>query len=77
MARRILQPMPVAVGVTIIVFLMIHLMPGDPARAILGSHATPKPRGRAAPAPGGLNQPLMRQYWLFLDRLVTVTWASG
>jgi peptide/nickel transport system permease protein len=29
--RRLLQLVPVAVGVTIIVFFMIHLIPGDPA----------------------------------------------
>jgi peptide/nickel transport system permease protein len=40
--RRLLQLVPVAVGVTIIVFFMIHLIPGDPARTILGIHATPK-----------------------------------
>ena len=33
--------LPAAVGVTIVVFFMIHLIPGDPAATILGIHATP------------------------------------
>ena len=40
--RRLLLLVPVAIGVTIIVFFMVHLIPGDPARAILGIHATPR-----------------------------------
>ena len=40
--RRLLQAMPVALGVTILVFFLIHLVPGDPARTILGNQATPQ-----------------------------------
>ena len=40
--QRLLLLIPVAVGVTIIVFFMVHLIPGDPAATILGIHATPK-----------------------------------
>ena len=40
--RRLLQLIPVAVGVTIVCFFMIHLIPGDPAETILGIHATPQ-----------------------------------
>lgn len=68
-ARRLLQLVPVAVGVTIIVFFMIHLIPGDPARTILGIHATPKAIAELH-REWGLNRPLLSQYWLFLDRLV-------
>src|SRR5499426_3561104 len=67
--RRLLQLVPVAVGVTILVFFMIHLIPGDPARTILGIHATPA-RVALLHQQWGLNRPLISQYWLFLDRLL-------
>jgi peptide/nickel transport system permease protein len=66
--RRLLLLIPVAVGVTIIVFFMVHLIPGDPARTILGLHATPKAIA-ILHREWGLNRPLISQYWLFLDRL--------
>jgi peptide/nickel transport system permease protein len=67
--HRLLLLIPVAVGVTIIVFFMIHLIPGDPARTILGLHATPHAIAELH-REWGLNRPLATQYWLFLDRLV-------
>jgi peptide/nickel transport system permease protein len=66
--RRLAQLIPVAVGVTIVVFFMIHLIPGDPARTILGIHATPKSIA-ILHREFGLDRPLISQYWLFLDRL--------
>jgi peptide/nickel transport system permease protein len=66
--RRLLQLVPVAVGVTIIAFFMIHLIPGDPARTILGIHATPRAIAELH-REWGLNRPLPSQYWLFIDRL--------
>ncbi len=67
--RRLLQLVPVAIGVTILVFFMIHLIPGDPARTILGIHATPRTVALLHKQ-WGLNRPLLSQYWLFLDRLL-------
>jgi peptide/nickel transport system permease protein len=67
--RRLVLLIPVAIGVTIIVFFMIHLIPGDPARTILGIHATPKAIA-ILHQEWGLNRPLAGQYWLFLDRLL-------
>ena len=67
--RRLLMLVPVAVGVTIIVFFMIHLIPGDPARTILGIHATPQAIA-ILHQQWGLNRPLISQYWLFMDRLL-------
>ena len=69
MGRRLLQLVPVAVGVTILVFFMIHLIPGDPARTILGIHATPQAIA-ILHKQWGLNRPLVSQYWLFMDRLL-------
>jgi peptide/nickel transport system permease protein len=54
--------------VTIIVFFMVHLIPGDPAATILGIHATPKAVALLHQQ-WGLNRPLVSQYWLFIDRL--------
>src|SRR5215467_13721193 len=67
--QRLLLLIPVAVGVTIIVFFMIHLIPGDPARTILGIHATPKAVALLHEQ-WGLNRPLASQYWLIVDRLL-------
>jgi len=66
--QRLLLLLPVAVGVTIIVFFMVHLIPGDPAATILGIHATPKAIALLHQQ-WGLNRPLPSQYWLFVDRL--------
>ena len=40
--RRLAQLVPVALGVTLLTFLLIHLLPGDPAGAVLGTRATPQ-----------------------------------
>ncbi len=66
--QRLLMLIPVAIGVTIIVFFMIHLIPGDPARTILGLHATPRAVA-ILHRQWGLDRPLASQYWLFMDRL--------
>jgi len=66
--RRLLLLLPTALGVTIIAFFMIHLIPGDPARTILGIHATPHAIA-ILHQEWGLNRPLASQYWLFMDRL--------
>src|SRR6266699_6445587 len=67
--QRLLLLIPVAVGVTIVVSFMVHLIPGDPAATILGIHATPKAVALLHQQ-WGLNRPLASQYWLFLDRLL-------
>src|SRR5580693_9422924 len=66
--RRLLLLVPTVLGVTIIAFFMIPLIPGDPARTILGIHATPKAIA-ILHRQWGLNRPLASQYWLFMDRL--------
>jgi peptide/nickel transport system permease protein len=70
LARRLLQAIPVVIGVTIVVFLLIHLVPGDPARTALGNHATPKAIEQLHHQ-WGLDKSLPEQYWLFMKRLFT------
>jgi peptide/nickel transport system permease protein len=67
--RRLLQAIPVLLGVTVLVFFMIHLVPGDPARTMLGVHATPK-RVAALHHEWGLDRSVPEQYWLYLKRLL-------
>jgi len=67
---RLLQAVPVIFGVTIVVFFMVHLLPGNPALAILGQTATPD-RVAALNHQLGLDEPLWKQYLLFLRHLVT------
>ncbi len=61
MFRRFVQSIPVLIAVTLIAFSIIHLVPGDPARLMLGTRATDESvailRERL-----GLDQPLPRQY---------------
>ena len=60
-ARRILLTIPVLVGMSVVVFLLLRLVPGDPAQVILGLRATPE--GLAAVHRDlGLDLPWHRQY---------------
>ncbi|NJP37879.1 nickel ABC transporter permease [Alkalicoccus luteus] len=67
--RRLLQTIPVMFGVTIIVFLMMHLIPGDPAQIMAGERASEtqieQMRDRL-----GLNDPLYVQYGTFVGNAV-------
>jgi peptide/nickel transport system permease protein len=67
--RRLVQAIPVVIGVTVLVFFMIHLVPGDPARTMLGVHATPK-RVALLHHEWGLDRSLPEQYKLFMVRLL-------
>jgi peptide/nickel transport system permease protein len=66
--RRLLQMVPVALGVTVLVFFLIHLVPGDPARTMLGTRATPQ-RIAVLHEQWGLDEPLPVQYQRFMERL--------
>jgi peptide/nickel transport system permease protein len=66
--RRILATLPVMAVVAVIVFLLIHLSPGDPAALIAGDYATADDIARLHTALG-LDQPLWRQFMLWLGKL--------
>lgn len=67
LARRFLQLIPVLFGVSVLVFLMIHLIPGDPAVLIAGFDAKEADIIRIREALG-LDQPLPLQYVQFVGR---------
>ena len=64
-AKRLLLLIPVLFGVATVVFAILHLAPGDPARLIAGQRAD-REQYRAVREALGLNQPLWRQYLEFL-----------
>ena len=63
--RRILLLIPILLGLSVLVFLFIRLLPGDPAAAILGERATPENIERVRTALG-LNRPVHEQYFDYL-----------
>jgi ABC-type dipeptide/oligopeptide/nickel transport system permease component len=69
-ARRLAISLPVLFGVTVLVFLILHLIPGDPAQIMLfGSRPTPQ-QVQQLRVQLGLDQPLPAQYGLYLERIV-------
>lgn len=66
--RRLLLLIPIMLGLTVLVFLFIRLLPGDPAGAILGERATPESIERVRTALG-LDRPLIEQYWEYVSGL--------
>jgi len=66
---RLVTLVPVLIGVSIAVFLMLHLTPGDPARMVAGMDATPEQVDRVRHLLG-LDQPLYRQYFGYVGRLL-------
>lgn len=66
--RRLIQTIPVIIGVTIVVFLLMHLIPGDAAQVIVGEGA-PKEKVEQIRESLGLNDPLPVQYWNYVSQL--------
>jgi peptide/nickel transport system permease protein len=67
--RRILILIPTLLGVSVIVFFMLRITPGDPAELLLGERATEEALHEIREHLG-LNEPLHVQYGLFLKRLM-------
>ena len=67
--NRLLSAIPVVLGITIIVFLIISLIPGDPATAILGSYATPENVAKIN-KDLGLDKSLPERYLIWLGNII-------
>ena len=66
--NRILQIIPTALGVVMLAFLLIHLVPGDPVEVLLGEHALTSDR-EALRASLGLDKPILDQFIAFISQL--------
>lgn len=67
--RRLILMIPVVIGMTIIVFLILHLAPGDPVDLIVGPNVTPEVY-ESIRRKLGLDQPLIIQYLRFMKSVV-------
>lgn len=74
--KRILMLIPVLIGVSLIVFILMKLTPGDPAQIMLGPQASAADVAHLR-AKMGLNQPLILQYVKFLGGLVTLNLGTS
>ncbi len=63
--RRLLLIIPILIGVSLLSFFLLHLIPGDPARVIAGQGATLEDI-KVIRSEFGLDEPLLQQYWMFV-----------
>ncbi len=74
--RRILQLVPTLLGISVIVFVLINLTPGDPAVLMLGEFATPSEVERLRGLMG-LDDPLHVRYFRWIGGIVTGDWGQS
>lgn len=67
--KRLLAIVPILIGLTVIVFAIMALIPGDPATAILGSYATPENVEKLNRSLG-LDKSVFEQYFIWLGNLL-------
>ena len=70
LVRRALAAVPVLLGISVAVFLMMHMVPGDPAKMMLGELAVQKEAVDNMRRQLGLDDPIPVQYWRFLKGAV-------
>lgn len=68
-AQRLVLLVPVLLGILVITFSMLRLIPGDPARIMLGEHATEESIARFREAMG-LDDPIHVQFWRYLKNIL-------
>ncbi|MEW2529005.1 MULTISPECIES: ABC transporter permease [unclassified Streptomyces] len=68
-ARRLLQMIPVFIGTTLLIFLMVNVLPGDPVRALWGDKPPDPAQMEAIRHQRGLDLPLWQQYLHYMKNL--------
>lgn len=74
--RRLLQLVPTLFGLTVLLFVWLHSLPGGPEHALLGERATPEKLAQIR-AQLGLDQPLHIQYVRFMRRLLELDFGNS
>ncbi len=67
---RIALIVPTFIGVTLLSFSLIRLVPGDPIELLAGERGIDPVRHAALRAQLGLNKPLLEQYWLYIQKVI-------
>ena len=62
--RRLLQAIPTVLGISIIIFVLMRIVPGDPATMVLDPLATPEDRAAFCKA-HGLDRPIVKRGWIY------------
>jgi peptide/nickel transport system permease protein len=70
LARRLLYSLVVLFGVLVVVFTLVHLVPGDPVRIALGTRYTPEAY-QALRSASGLDRPIVEQFFHYLSSALT------
>ncbi|MCG8380530.1 MAG: ABC transporter permease [Proteobacteria bacterium] len=74
--KRLLSAILVLFGITTIVFLLIHIVPGDPVEVMLGETARPADRDALRYALG-LDLPLLQQWWQYLAGIIQLDFGQS
>ncbi|MFE9658622.1 MULTISPECIES: ABC transporter permease [unclassified Streptomyces] len=69
-ARRLLQMIPVFIGTTLLIFLMVYALPGDPVRGLFGDKGGSEATIAALRREYGLDQPIMVQYFNYMKDMI-------
>src|SRR5436190_16916318 len=74
--RRLVQIVPTVLGITLVVFVMMRSIPGDPVVALLGDAYTEEDAVKVRQE-YGLDRPILVQYAIWLGKLVRGDWGSS
>ena len=74
--RRLLHIVPTILMITLVVFVMMRSIPGDPVVAMLGDAYTEEDAIKAREA-YGLDKPIVVQYLIWLGKLVQGDWGNS